>query len=354
VERLPSDGWHPGISAPSLVDLMSMDESGWEAFSRGSPCGGQGCSGYGATSRWHSATRPGRQGGLRRLIGAAQADAQARTRRLPAALPRFPRFCVGRDEGLAAGARAFISHTGRGNGGKEAPMFRMRMMPVLAVATLLPLAACADRPEPLAPDADLQPLLSQSGKKVGVGELGGVPYYADLGHNYIPTDGGWVAIVFKRSPDCVPPDFNLLDWLDFSLFAPDGPDCPSTVDGFAIFGDPSDLENGIPPRQEHYTGDAVPVWFAPIGEFNAAIADGVLTIGELERLDGLLRGVATIFNQSINNSASVTGGNGQKPASSSTVAKGTLEDGRSFHHQVAERFIPPDTRIFVTVKITLK
>ena len=36
VERLPSDGWHPGTAAPSLVDLMSMDESGWEAFSRGS------------------------------------------------------------------------------------------------------------------------------------------------------------------------------------------------------------------------------------------------------------------------------------------------------------------------------
>jgi epoxyqueuosine reductase len=37
VEPVPSDGWHPGTEAPSLVDLMSMDESGWEAFSRGSP-----------------------------------------------------------------------------------------------------------------------------------------------------------------------------------------------------------------------------------------------------------------------------------------------------------------------------
>jgi epoxyqueuosine reductase len=36
VERLPSDGWHPGTEAPSLIDLMSMDEAGWEAFSRGS------------------------------------------------------------------------------------------------------------------------------------------------------------------------------------------------------------------------------------------------------------------------------------------------------------------------------
>jgi hypothetical protein len=233
-------------------------------------------------------------------------------------------------------------------------MFRMRMMPVLAVATLLPLAACADRPEPLAPEADLRPQLSQSGKKVAVSELGGVPYYADLASDFVPTDGNWVAIVFKRLPECVPSDFNLLDWLDFSLFAPDGPVCPSTVDGFAIFGDPSDLENGIPPRQEHYTGNAVPVWFAPLDAFNAAIADGVLTIGELEGLDGLLRGVATIFNQSIKNSDLVTGGKGQRPASSSTVANGTLEDGRSFQHHVTERFIPPDTRIFVNVKIAFK
>jgi hypothetical protein len=232
-------------------------------------------------------------------------------------------------------------------------MFRMRMMLALAVATA-PLAACTDRPEPLAPDANPRSQLSQSGKRVDLSELGGVPYYADLGHDYIPTDGEWVAIVFKRSPDCVPPGFNLLQTFDFSLFAPGGPTCPSTVDGFAIFGDPSDLQSGIPPRQEKYTGDAVPVWFAPLDEFNAAIADGVLTIGELAALDGLLRGVATIFNQSINNSAQVTGGKGQKPASSSTVAKGTLEDGRSFLHQVAERLIPPDTRIFLNVTIAFR
>ncbi len=37
VERLPFDGWHPGTRSPSLLDLMSLDEAGWEAFSRGSP-----------------------------------------------------------------------------------------------------------------------------------------------------------------------------------------------------------------------------------------------------------------------------------------------------------------------------
>jgi hypothetical protein len=232
-------------------------------------------------------------------------------------------------------------------------MLRMRKMLVLAVASLLPLAACDDGPEPLALDADVL-LPSMAGSKVDVNVLGGVPYYADLAYDFIPTDGDRVAIVFKRSPDCVPSDFNLLDWLDFSLLAPEGPVCPSTVDGFAIFGDPSDLENGIPPRQEHYTGDAVPVWLAPLDAFNAAITDGVLTIGELEGLDGLLMGVADQYNSSIRNADSVTGGNGKRPGSESTTAKGKLEDGRSFLVHIAERFVPTGARTFMHVQITIR
>jgi epoxyqueuosine reductase len=36
VEGLASDGRHPGTGSPSLIELMAMDEAGWEAFSRGS------------------------------------------------------------------------------------------------------------------------------------------------------------------------------------------------------------------------------------------------------------------------------------------------------------------------------
>src|SRR5690606_36468667 len=46
VERLPSDGWHPGTRSPSLLDLMSLDEAGWEAFSRGSPLRRAGRAGF--------------------------------------------------------------------------------------------------------------------------------------------------------------------------------------------------------------------------------------------------------------------------------------------------------------------
>ena len=46
VERLPSDRWHPGTEAPSLIDLMSMDETGWDAFSRGSALRRAGWAGF--------------------------------------------------------------------------------------------------------------------------------------------------------------------------------------------------------------------------------------------------------------------------------------------------------------------
>jgi len=46
VERLPSDGTHPGTRSPSLVDLMTMDAAGWEAFSRGSPLRRAGRAGF--------------------------------------------------------------------------------------------------------------------------------------------------------------------------------------------------------------------------------------------------------------------------------------------------------------------
>jgi epoxyqueuosine reductase len=36
VDKLPSDGWHPGTRSASLVDLMALGEAGWESLSRGS------------------------------------------------------------------------------------------------------------------------------------------------------------------------------------------------------------------------------------------------------------------------------------------------------------------------------
>jgi hypothetical protein len=41
-----ASGSHPGTASPSLVDLMFMDESGWAAFSRGSPLRRAGRAGF--------------------------------------------------------------------------------------------------------------------------------------------------------------------------------------------------------------------------------------------------------------------------------------------------------------------
>ncbi len=46
VEALPGDGSHPGTDAPRLVDLLAMDEAGWEAFSRGSAIRRAGYAGF--------------------------------------------------------------------------------------------------------------------------------------------------------------------------------------------------------------------------------------------------------------------------------------------------------------------
>ena len=46
VERMKTDGHHPGTASPSLIDLLEMDEAGWEAFSRGSPLRRAGYAGF--------------------------------------------------------------------------------------------------------------------------------------------------------------------------------------------------------------------------------------------------------------------------------------------------------------------
>src|SRR5215207_201813 len=45
-------------------------------------------------------------------------------------------------------------------------------------------------------------------------------------------DGEWAAIPFYRPPECVPFDFNLMDWYDGSLAALD---CPFLLEGFGVW-----------------------------------------------------------------------------------------------------------------------
>ena len=51
-----------------------------------------------------------------------------------------------------------------------------------------------------------------------------------FGANRYNEHGEWAAIPFYRPADCIPADFNLLDFFDPAAFA-----CPSYVSGFEIW-----------------------------------------------------------------------------------------------------------------------
>jgi hypothetical protein len=162
------------------------------------------------------------------------------------------------------------------------------------------------------------------------GELPGPPSYALLGRGYVPADDGWVGILFTRSPACVPAAFNLLDQFD----VPGAFGCPLTVEGEAWRRDASDPI----PFQIHERGTgAVPIYFVAEVELQAAIADDVLTIGELQGLSSLQIGSATFLQHVVHNSTSTQGTNHGHEA---LVSHGQLADGRSFQFRFNEKFLP--------------
>lgn len=153
-----------------------------------------------------------------------------------------------------------------------------------------------------------------------------LPYYARIERAVIPTDGEWAAIAFYRPPECVRPDFNLLDFFDIpAAFGCEDPDHPYLV-GFAIYMSPGP---GIPPVQQKLQlapDQTLPVWFVEWSELETAIADDTLTIGELADLPSLLKGEAVFFTETLHPAAKI--------CHCSLVASGYLEDGRRFQYQL--------------------
>ena len=153
------------------------------------------------------------------------------------------------------------------------------------------------------------------------------PGYANFGQGFLPHTEEWAVVIFYRTPACVPADFNLLDFFD----APPRPfSCALHIEGFTLWrslDDPYAAEIIL-----HGTG-AVPVWFVRWPELQAAIADGVLTIGELAALPSLLTGSASFFLESIRNDIVQ-----QRGGNEALIASGTLTDGRSFQVEITEKF----------------
>lgn len=177
--------------------------------------------------------------------------------------------------------------------------------------------------EPVVPTAE--PAVADDAELVRVENGDGPPFYARYGENETFGDSKWVAIVFYRSPDCVPEEFNLNQFFDFPSDTGPGafgcqPPTTNVVEYWA--GEPGSAP--APAVSEMTGGGAVPVWFFSRADIDAANSDGVVTITELEGLASRRVGSATTFTEYL------------KPTQSNAapliqfMAEGTLEDGGDF------------------------
>ncbi len=157
-----------------------------------------------------------------------------------------------------------------------------------------------------------------------------IPAYARIAAG--PVTGGveevfhtdeWAVIPFYRPPGCVPSGFNLLDFFDIpAVFG-----CqPQTVKTATIWRNGPGID-AAPILAKSKGLGAMPVWFASWPELEAAIADGVLTIVELESLSSLEKGTASFYTETLQPTQAA-----QVPLTV-FVARGDLEDGRSFQAQ---------------------
>jgi hypothetical protein len=151
-----------------------------------------------------------------------------------------------------------------------------------------------------------------------VEQAGNVPFYARF-----LAGPEWTAIIFYRPPTCVREDFNLL-----AFFDPEAFNCgPPTTDGFAVLGNtPNPF--GAPLQLKLWGLGAVPIWFVRTAELNVAAEDEYLSVDELAALPSLVEGTATDYSEVLHPLE------GAKVEKITVVARGTLEDGRSFRLQV--------------------
>lgn len=162
---------------------------------------------------------------------------------------------------------------------------------------------------------------------------GQVPFYARVHRGEIINDGEWAVIAFYRLPSCIPEDFNLLDFFDFpDATGPGAFGCnPPTTDTLEFWRNGPGID--FAPVRARFRGlGAVPVWFVSLPEIEAAVADDVLTIGELEALPSLQKGSAHYYKEFLRPSGSPA----QRPSGTWYVARGELEnDGPEFRVRVS-------------------
>jgi hypothetical protein len=162
----------------------------------------------------------------------------------------------------------------------------------------------------------------------------GPPFYARTYHAppFVFNDGAWGAILFYRDPECVPEDFNLVQFFD----APTAFDCELNSQGFSLWQ--REAMSGAPKITTTTGNGAVPVWFVPVEALNGVTQDGDLTIGELEGLDVLLVGHADLFEETLqpHSLPPDMGGGGHPIPKLILNAHGQLEDGRQFSLHITQ------------------
>lgn len=183
------------------------------------------------------------------------------------------------------------------------------------------------QPQPSeAPEAEMEVTASAAPTEpMRIEGNGEVPFYARFGENEMFSDGEWTVIVFYRPPDCIPADFNLNQFFHFPGDSGPGafactPPTTTSVEYWA-----NGPETDPAPLIAEMTGrGAVPVWFILQAEVEAAMADGVVTIGELAESPSVLKGEAANYTELLHP--------GQSNAQSliQFTAEGALEDGRTF------------------------
>jgi hypothetical protein len=171
-------------------------------------------------------------------------------------------------------------------------------------------------------------------------DVGG-PFYARIVPMppHIYADGGWVGIAFYRDPECVPEDFDLLEFFDLVEAFPDGPPrpilCTLLVQGHSLWrGAP---QTGAPHTVVSKGAGEVPVWFALEQEVLAAMGDGDLTMAELRALGSLIKGQAHHFNELLHpHGLPGQNGGGHPSPKIALNAHGTLDDGRGFQFHITD------------------
>jgi hypothetical protein len=169
-----------------------------------------------------------------------------------------------------------------------------------------------------------------------LGEPSGVPAYARIErapYDRLPLvhhDKDWAAIPFYRAPACIPAAFNLLEFFD----PPTAFNCPMTVEGFEIWKNGPWAGDLSPIQVVSHGAGNVPVWFVRWEVLRAALQDDSLTIGELRGLNPL-KGTASYFKETLHPGEGPSGGSA-KNTKTQIVARGLLEDGRTFDFQSEE------------------